>query len=111
MPALLHLERIRAVSRCRIGVALVALAGVAPVAALTPVADLDLNRYYGTWYEIAAIPGFLQSRCARDTRLEYSAAENGAIATKSSCVRTDGSAESNEGQARVLDPGSRQSSK
>ncbi|HEV3239148.1 MAG TPA: lipocalin family protein [Casimicrobiaceae bacterium] len=104
MPALLHLERIRAASRRRIGLALVALAGAAPVVALTPVADLDLNRYYGTWYEIAAIPGFLQSRCARDTRSEYSAAENGAIATKSSCLRADGTAESNHGQQRVLDP-------
>jgi apolipoprotein D and lipocalin family protein len=81
-----------------------ALIGIMPAAALTPVVDFDLNRYYGTWYEIAAIRGFLQSRCARDTRTEYTAAENGAIATRSHCIRTDGTPETNEGQARPLDP-------
>ncbi len=77
---------------------------MAPAAALTPVPDFDLNRYYGTWYEIASIPGFLQSHCARDTQSEYTAAGNGAIATRSHCLRADGSMESNEGQARPLDP-------
>ena len=87
-----------------VSVAMLALASIMPAAALTPVVDFDLNRYYGTWYEIAAIRGFLQSRCARDTRSEYTAAENGAIATVSTCLRADGTAETNEGQARPLDP-------
>ena len=39
---------------------------LSPAAALNPVANFDLNRYMGTWYEIAAIRGFLQSRCARE---------------------------------------------
>jgi apolipoprotein D and lipocalin family protein len=83
---------------------IIAFIGVAPAAALTPVVDFDLNRYYGTWYEIAAIRGFLQSRCARDTRAEYTAAEYGAIATRSHCLRADGTAEINEARARPLDP-------
>ncbi len=87
-----------------VSAAMLALASIVPAAALTPVVDFDLNRYYGTWYEIAAIRGFLQSRCARDTRAEYTAAENGAIATRSHCVRADGTAEINEGRARPLDP-------
>jgi len=72
--------------------------------ALNPVANFDLNRYMGTWYEIAAIRGFLQSRCARDTRTEYATAENGAIATRSHCIRDDGTPEINEARARALDP-------
>ncbi len=72
--------------------------------ALTPVVGFELDRYLGTWYEIAAIPGFLQSRCARDTRAEYSAAENGAIAIKNQCVRGDGAAEFSEARARALEP-------
>jgi apolipoprotein D and lipocalin family protein len=72
--------------------------------ALNPVANFDLNRYMGTWYEIAAIRGFLQSRCARDTRTVYAAAENGAIATRSHCIRDDGTQEINEARARPLDP-------
>ena len=72
--------------------------------ALTPVIGFDLNRYMGTWYEIAAIPGFLQSRCARDTQTEYTAAENGAIAAVSRCMRSDGTFELNEARARALEP-------
>jgi apolipoprotein D and lipocalin family protein len=72
--------------------------------ALTPVGDFDLKRYFGTWYEIAAIPGFLQSRCARDTQSDYSAAENGAIAVKTVCKRTDGTPQTSEARSRPLDP-------
>lgn len=85
-------------------VVLLGLSWIPAVSALTPVVGFELERYLGTWYEIAAIPGFLQSRCARDTRAEYSAAENGAIAIKNQCVRSDGSAESSEARARALEP-------
>jgi apolipoprotein D and lipocalin family protein len=78
-----------------------AASGVA--VALTPVADFDLNRYFGTWYEIAAIPGFLQSKCARDTRSVYSAADNGAVAIQSLCQRADGTPERSEARSRPLD--------
>jgi apolipoprotein D and lipocalin family protein len=88
----------------RVAVALLVLLPLVPAAALTPVPEFDLKRYYGTWYEIAAIRGFLQSRCERDTRTEYSPAENGAIATRTYCQRADGTYELNEGQARPLDP-------
>jgi apolipoprotein D and lipocalin family protein len=72
--------------------------------ALTPVTGFDLNRYLGTWYEIAAIPGFLQSRCARDTNTEYSMGENGAIVVTTRCLRADGTPEINESRARPLEP-------
>jgi len=72
--------------------------------ALTPATGFELERYLGTWYEIAAIPGFLQSRCGRDTHTEYSAAENGAIAVKTFCLRADGMPEFNESRARPLEP-------
>jgi apolipoprotein D and lipocalin family protein len=72
--------------------------------ALTPATGFDLGRYLGTWYEIAAIPGFLQSHCARDTHAEYTSADNGAIAISNQCVRVDGTAEINESRARALEP-------
>src|SRR4249920_700936 len=72
--------------------------------ALIPVANFDLNRYSGTWYEIASIPGFLQSRCARDTQVNYASAENGAFAAKTQCMRADGSPDSSETRTRPLDP-------
>jgi len=49
-------------------IALFSLAVLAPAAALTPLPDFTLDGYVATWYEIASIRGFLQSRCARDTR-------------------------------------------
>jgi apolipoprotein D and lipocalin family protein len=104
MPASHQTGRIGAARRWRIGLALVAVAVVAPAAALTPVADFDLNRYYGVWYEIAAIRGFIQSRCARDTQSEYRPTDNGAISTHVRCLRADGGVETTEAQQRPLDP-------
>jgi apolipoprotein D and lipocalin family protein len=72
--------------------------------ALTPAPGFELDRYLGTWYEIAAIPGFLQSRCARDTRADYGIAENNAISVMNHCVRTDGASEQSESRARALEP-------
>ena len=73
-------------------------------AALAPAAGFELKNYLGTWYEIAAIPGYLQSVCARDTRLNYSDAENGAIASNSHCIRADGSVQEGETRHRSLEP-------
>jgi apolipoprotein D and lipocalin family protein len=83
---------------------LLGLSWVPTALALTPVIGFELDRYLGTWYEIAAIPGFLQSRCVRDTRVDYALADNGAIAIKNNCVRTDGTPELGEGRARALEP-------
>ena len=83
---------------------LLALVPLSSAVALTPVANFDLSRYPGTWYEIASIPGFLQSRCARDTQVNYTVAENGAFAAQTQCMRADGSSDSNETRTRALDP-------
>jgi apolipoprotein D and lipocalin family protein len=72
--------------------------------ALTPATGFEIERYMGGWYEIAAIPGFLQSRCARDTRADYTAGENGAIAITNHCERVDGTKEQNESRSRALEP-------
>jgi apolipoprotein D and lipocalin family protein len=104
MSALVQTGNFDAARRWRVGLALAALSVVAPVAALAPVADFDLNRYFGTWYEIAAIRGFLQSHCARDTQSEYRPADNGAISTHTRCLSADGTLETSEAQQRPLDP-------
>ena len=87
---------------CLIGIFM--LAPVAPAVALTPLPDFKLDGYVATWYEIASIRGFLQSRCARDTRTEYSIGENGALMLESNCLRADGAAERSEARARPMDP-------
>ena len=57
---------------CLIG--LFTFAPLASALALTPLPDFKLEDYIANWYEIASIRGFLQCRCARDTRTEYSIA-------------------------------------
>src|SRR3977135_586100 len=81
-----------------------ALFWIPPAMALTPVTGFDLNRYLGTWYEIAAIPGFLQSRCARDTNTECTVEEKAATAVTTGCLRADGTPETNHARARPLEP-------
>ena len=87
---------------CLIGIFM--LAPLAPAIALTPLPDFKLDGYVATWYEIASIRGFLQSRCARDTRTEYSIGENGALMLESKCLRADGTPERSEARARPMDP-------
>ena len=86
---------------CLIGLFL--LAPLRPAVALTPLSDFKLDGYLATWYEIASIRGFLQSRCARDTRTEYSIGDNGALMLESRCLRADGAAQRSEARARPMD--------
>ena len=76
----------------------------APALALTPVAEFDLPRYHGAWYEIASIPGFFGGKCARDTKVEYGPDESGALIVRNRCTRSDGSVQEGEGRGRPLDP-------
>jgi len=92
----------RNLTRC--AAALLALAANAPAVALTPVAEFEISRYRGAWYEIAAIPGAFRNRCARDTQAEYLPAEDGALIIRNRCKNTEGSVEQSEGRARPLDP-------
>lgn len=85
-------------------IVLLMLAPLTPAVALTPLPGFKLDDYIATWYEIASIRGFLQSRCARDTRTEYSVGDNGALMLESKCLRADGMAERSQARARPLDP-------
>ena len=95
--------RMRTARWWRIGLALVASTSFAPAAALTPIADFDIAKYYGKWYEVGGIPGFFQNKCARDVQTEYAADESGAIILRRRCTRADGGIEANEGRGRSLD--------
>lgn len=49
-----------------------------------PVSLVDLNRYIGTWYEIASIPQSFAQNCFC-TRAEYSLKKNGGIKVLNTC--------------------------
>lgn len=77
--------------------------GVANASEVQPVAALDLERYQGKWFEIAAIPQFFQRKCVRDTFAEYTRLEGGEIRVENDCARADAGRERAEGRARLYD--------
>ncbi len=54
------------------------------------VAKVDLARYAGKWYEIAAFPMFFQRRCIGDTTAEYARRSDGDISVVNRCRTEDG---------------------
>src|SRR5512140_3180541 len=68
------------------------------------VANVDVNRYTGKWYEIARYPNWFQSSCASSTA-EYTANADGTIGVFNTCLAADGSVHSTiQGTARLVDP-------
>ena len=87
---------------------LAALTGCAPssrgLPPLQTVAKVDLQRYAGTWYEIASYPHRFQKGCVA-TRAVYTLGSDGRIGVVNECRKNtlDGEVKSVEGQARVVD--------
>jgi len=67
------------------------------------VKKVDLQRYTGTWYEIARIPNRFQSQCVKNVTATYSLREDGKIDVVNRCVEEDGSVDEAEGLAQVVD--------
>lgn len=69
-----------------------------------PIAGLDLSRYLGTWYQLAAVPQFFNLACARDTRAEYALDQQGDVSVHNSCTTWSGGLNEIRGTATVTDP-------
>jgi apolipoprotein D and lipocalin family protein len=67
------------------------------------VEKVDLNRYEGTWYEIARIPNRFQDQCVKNVTATYVLCENGKIDVTNRCIEEDGSVDEAEGIAQVVD--------
>jgi apolipoprotein D and lipocalin family protein len=85
-------------------VALVANTGWAKQPALEVVDHVDLDRYLGTWYEIASYPAWFQKNCTAVTA-EYSLRDDGLIRVVNSCRKgsLDGPLKRSTGRAKVVD--------
>ena len=70
------------------------------------VAFVDLDRYVGNWYEIASIPNFFQKHCRGNTMASYRAIEEQRIEVINSCLDKDGSVDTAQGIARIVDASS-----
>lgn len=71
---------------------------------LQTVPRVDLQRYTGTWYEVASFPQRFQKGCTR-TQATYTLKPDGEIGVRNRCNRdgVDGPESSVEGRARVVD--------
>jgi apolipoprotein D and lipocalin family protein len=70
---------------------------------LETVARVDVERYAGTWHEVALIPNRFQRDCATDTTATYTLLGDGRISVRNRCLRADGSEMSVDGVADVVD--------
>lgn len=68
------------------------------------VDHVDLERYMGRWYEIAALPNFFQRNCVRDTTADYSLRNDGTVEVANRCETEDGEVDEARGVARPADP-------
>ncbi|WP_194819999.1 lipocalin family protein [Nocardia sp. XZ_19_385] len=99
-------NRIQRTAAVLAGMAIAVAAAPAFAAAepVTPVPRLDVERYLGTWQQLAAIPQPFNLVCARDTRANYSLNAGGDIAVRNSCTTWVGGGNEIAGVAKVTDP-------
>ena len=66
------------------------------------IPSLDVQRYLGTWYEIAKYPNWFQKKCISNTKAVYSARADGTLKVLNSCKTADGETSEAEGTARQI---------
>jgi len=71
--------------------------------ALKTVSQVDLDRYLGTWYEIARLPNWFQDQCAGDVTAEYKRLDDGKTQVINRCRDGKGQMDEANGVARVVD--------
>lgn len=67
------------------------------------VDSVDLNRYLGTWYEIASIPQSFQKACVGNTVAEYSLTKANTVKVLNSCDTKTGARKTAEARAKIVD--------
>lgn len=66
------------------------------------VPALDLERYIGTWHEIAHLPMFFQRHCVDRISATYAPLPDGTIEVRNACRTKDGSMSESTGVARPV---------
>lgn len=66
------------------------------------VPRLELQRYSGTWHEIAHLPMFFQRQCVDRISATYTALPDGTIEVRNACRTKDGSMSQSTGVARPV---------
>ena len=68
------------------------------------IPTLDVQRYLGTWYEIAKFPNWFQKKCMSNTQAVYSLRSDGNLKVLNSCKTSEAGISEAEGTARQLGP-------
>lgn len=76
-------------------------AASAATAPTKPVASVDLTRYVGSWYQLAAIPAIYEVQCAGNAKANYAANADGTVAVTNTCKTWFGTTSSVTGKAKV----------
>ena len=71
--------------------------------AVRTVDSVDLQKYLGKWYEIAAIPQSFQKQCVGNTTAVYDTDKDGLISVVNTCDTASGSPSVANGRAKVVD--------
>jgi apolipoprotein D and lipocalin family protein len=70
--------------------------------AVKTIPTLDVQRYLGTWYEIAKYPNWFQKKCVSNTKAVYSVRADGTLKVLNSCRTAEGEVSEAEGTARQI---------
>ena len=70
---------------------------------LSQVDSVDLERYEGRWYQVAAIPQPYTLQCTNDTQAEYGITAPGTVSVRNTCGSAVSSDSMIEGEATVRD--------
>jgi len=71
-------------------------------APLVTVAQVDLARYAGAWYEIALLPNRFQKQCVADTQARYRL-DGDRVEVLNRCRKADGRIDDIQGRAKVVE--------
>ncbi|MBY6349552.1 lipocalin family protein [Rhodococcoides corynebacterioides] len=71
---------------------------------LQPIQKLDIERYTGDWWQLAAVPQPFNLNCAKDTKANYQLLDPANVRVQNTCTRWDGGRNEILGNARVNDP-------
>ncbi|MYT73459.1 hypothetical protein GTY60_27830 [Streptomyces sp. SID8367] len=69
----------------------------------TPVSRVDVQRYLGQWYQVAAVPAVYEAQCHKNSKARYSLSATGTVSVKNSCSSYFGLTSSVRGDAKPLD--------
>ncbi|CAM5418892.1 lipocalin [Streptomyces spiroverticillatus] len=96
--------RARVLTLCT-AAALTALVSASPASASGTDAPerLDIGRYAGDWYQVAAVPQLFELQCKKNVRAQYAPTARGTVSVRNTCTTWWGSTSAIGGEAKPLD--------